>query len=179
MASVKRHVRLLLALAAVAVVAHGATTTTTIHLQFYMHDTVTASTGSPATAVRVVRGPTLAPGNPINRFGDMYTIDDPLTEGPDMASRAVGRAQGFYLMASRSADQLLLSTNMVFTAGKYNGSSVAMMGRDAILDEVRELPVVGGAGAFRGATGFVQLRTHSFNASENNAVLKVDMYLSV
>ncbi|CAO2143905.1 unnamed protein product [Urochloa humidicola] len=144
-----------------------------------MHDTVTASTGSPATAVRVVRGPTLAPGNPINRFGDMYTIDDPLTEGPDMASRAVGRAQGFYLMASRSADQLLLSTNMVFTAGKYNGSSVAMMGRDAILDEVRELPVVGGAGAFRGATGFVQLRTHSFNASENNAVLKVDMYLSV
>ncbi|CAL4993952.1 unnamed protein product [Urochloa decumbens] len=177
MASFKRHVQLrLLAVAAMAVVAHGATTT---HLQFYMHDTVTASAGSPATAMRTVRGPTPAPGNPINRFGDMYTIDDALTEEPDLASRAVGRAQGFYLMASRSADQLLLSGNMVFTAGKYNGSTVAMMGRDAILDEVRELPVVGGTGAFRDAAGFVQIRTHSFNASNNNAVLKVDMYLSV
>ncbi|CAO2148541.1 unnamed protein product [Urochloa humidicola] len=176
MASVKRYVQLLLALAAIAVVAHGATT---VHMQFYMHDTVTASRGSPATAVRVVRGPTPAPGNPINRLGDMYTIDDPLTDGPELASGAVGRAQGFYLMASLTADQLLLSGNMVFTAGKYNGSSFAMMGRDAILDEVRELLVVGGTGAFRGAAGFVQLRTHSFNASDNNAVLKVDVYLGV
>ncbi|CAO2148520.1 unnamed protein product [Urochloa humidicola] len=177
MASVKRKVQLMLALAAVAVVAHSAAAATTMHLQFYMHDTVTASMGSPATAVRVVRGPAPAPGNPLNRLGDMYTIDDPLTEGPDLASRAVGRAQGFYLMASLSADQLLLSGNMVFSAGMYNGSSVAMMGRDAILDEVRELPVVGGTGKFRGAAGFVQIRTHSFNASNNNAVLKVDMYL--
>ena len=53
------------------------------------------------------------------------------------------------------------------------------MGRDAILDEVRELPVVGGTGRFRGAAGYGLIRTHSFNASNNNAVLKVDMYLSV
>ncbi|KAG2561492.1 hypothetical protein PVAP13_8KG163300 [Panicum virgatum] len=92
--------QLLLSLATITVIAHSATTT---HLQFYMHDTVTPSAGSPATAVRAVRGPTPAPGNPINRFGDMYVIDDVLTEGADAASRAVGRAQGFYLMASRSA----------------------------------------------------------------------------
>ena len=59
-----------------------------------------------------MRGPTPAPGNPINRFGDMYVIDDVLTEGADAASRAVGRAQGFYLMASRSADQLLFSARL-------------------------------------------------------------------
>lgn len=177
MAGVNQNIRqVLLVLATVAVVAHGATAT---HLQFYMHDMVTPSAGSLATAVRAVRGPTPAPGNPINRFGDMYVIDDALTEGPDAASRAVGRAQGFYLMASRSADQLLLSANVVFTAGRHNGSSIALMGRDAILDEVRELPVVGGTGGFRGAAGYGLIRTHSFNASNNNAVLKVDMYLSV
>ncbi|KAF8781296.1 hypothetical protein HU200_000556 [Digitaria exilis] len=178
MANVKG-VQVLLALAAITAIAHGATTT---HLQFYMHDTVTPSTGTPATALRVVRGPTPSPGNSINRFGDMYAIDDPLTDAPDddAASRAVvGRAHGFYLMASREADQLLLSVNMVFTAGKHNGSSVAVHGRDAILDEVRELPVLGGTGEFRGAAGYVLIRTHSFNASNNNAVLKVDMYLSV
>ncbi|TKW00285.1 hypothetical protein SEVIR_8G098800v4 [Setaria viridis] len=175
MASVMRHVQHLMAVAAIAAVAtHGATTT---HLQFYMHDTVTPSAGSPATAVRVVRGPTPAPGDPINRFGDLYVIDDPLTEGPDLASRAVGRAQGFYLMASRSVDQLLLSANMAFTAGKYNGSSITLLGRDAIFDEIRELPVVGGTGGFHGAAGYGLIRTHSLNASNNNAVLVIDMYL--
>jgi hypothetical protein len=175
---ITRHVQLLLALAALAVVvaAHSAKTT---RLQFYMHDTVTPSAGSPATAVRIVRGPTPATGNPINRFGDMYVIDDPLTEGPDLASRTIGRAQGFYLSASLSVDQLLLSTNMVFTAGKHNGSSITLIGRDAILDEVRELPIVGGTGVFRGATGYGQIRTHSFNVSDNNAVLLVDMYVRV
>ncbi|KAJ1275500.1 hypothetical protein BS78_05G140500 [Paspalum vaginatum] len=173
----KLGMQLLLALAAIAI-AQGATTTT--HLQFYMHDTVTASAGSPATAERVVRGTAPLPGTPINRFGDMYIVDDPLTEGPDATSRAVGRAQGFYLFASRSADQaLLLSGNMVFTAGEHNGSSVAVLGRDAILDEVRELPVVGGTGAFRDATGYGLLRAHSVNFTTNNAVLKVDMYMSV
>ncbi|WVZ53044.1 hypothetical protein U9M48_004035 [Paspalum notatum var. saurae] len=168
--------QVLLALVATAI-ADGATTT---HLQFYMHDTVTASAGSPVTAQRVVRGTTPLPGTPINRFGDMYIIDDPLKEGPDMTSSAVGRAQGFYLFAAQTADQaLLLSGNMVFTAGKHNGSSIALLGRDAILDEVRELPVVGGTGGFRGATGYGLIRTHSVNFTNGNAVLKIDMYLSV
>ncbi|KAL6658100.1 hypothetical protein ACP70R_003686 [Stipagrostis hirtigluma subsp. patula] len=170
-----------LALAGVVVLAGAAAATTTTHLRFYMHDTVTAAPGAgPATAVRVARGAAPLPGDPANRFGDTYAIDDPLTEAPGAASAAVGRAQGFYLFASRSEDKaLLLCADMVFTAGPHNGSAVSVLARDAILDDVRELPVVGGTGAFRGAAGYGLLRTHSYNASTNNAVLRIDMYLKV
>lgn len=176
--------QLVLAVAAVAV-AGGAATTTTTHTRFYMHDTVTASAsggGPAATAVRVVRGAAAAalPGDAVNRFGDLYAVDDPLTDGPDASSSAaVGRARGFYMFASRTDSALLFSATMEFTAGVHRGGAVSVLARDAILDEVRELPVVGGAGVLRGAAGYGLLRTHSFNATTNNAVLQIDMYLTV
>jgi hypothetical protein len=154
-----------------------AVATATTHLRFYMHDTVTASAGNPATVVPVARGTTPLPGAPTTRFGDMYVIDDPLTEGPDAASPAVGRTQGFYLFAAQHELAVMHCLNIVFTAGKHNGSYFVVQARDAILNKVRELPVIGGAGRFRGATGYGLLRTHSFNSSTNNAVLKIDMYL--
>ncbi|CAM0874852.1 unnamed protein product [Alopecurus aequalis] len=177
MATKHRMQLILSALVSLALVAAVAPATT--HLRFYMHDIVTAEASSPATAVRVVRGMTPLLNDPINRFGDMYAIDDALTEGPNASSPVVGRAQGFYLFASRTDAALLLSANMVFMAGKHNGSAVAVFARDAILDAVRELPVVGGAGTFRGATGYGLLRTHTYDPKANNAVLQIDMYLDV
>jgi hypothetical protein len=108
----------------------------------------------------------------------MYVIDDPLTEGPGAASPAVGRAQGFYLFAAQHEVAVMHCLTIVFTAGRHNGSYVVVQGRDAIPDKVRELPVVAGAGRFRGATGYALLRTHSFNLTTKNAVLKIDMYLA-
>ncbi|CAL4993960.1 unnamed protein product [Urochloa decumbens] len=142
-----------------------------------MHDIVTAIPGSPVTAVPVVRGTTPLPVDPTTNFGDMYVIDDPLTEGPGAASPVVGRAQGFYIFASQTQLVLQLCVNTVFTAGRYNGSYLVVQARDAILDKVRELPVIGGAGGFRGVTGYVLLRTQSINVTTKNAVLKIDMYL--
>ncbi|KAM0887375.1 hypothetical protein ACQ4PT_029099 [Festuca glaucescens] len=167
----------LVSLALLLVGAEAARKKTTTHLKFYMHDIVTAEPSSPATAVRVARGVTLLPADPTKRFGDMYVIDDPLTEGPGAASPAVGTAQGFYILASRTNIALLFTVNMVFTTGPHNGSTIAVLARDAILDPVRELPVVGGTGVFRGATGYGHFRTYSANATTFNAVLQVDMYV--
>ncbi|CAL4993932.1 unnamed protein product [Urochloa decumbens] len=163
-------------LISMALAAAAAATTT--HLRFYMHDVVTAFPGSPVTAVPVVRGTTPLPIDPTTNFGDMYVIDDPLTEGPGAASPVVGRAQGFYIFASQTELALQLCVNMVFTAGRHNGSYLVVQARDAILDKVRELPVVGGAGMFRGVTGYGLLSTQSFNVTTKNAVLQIDMYLT-
>ncbi|CAN6371528.1 unnamed protein product [Urochloa humidicola] len=172
--------RLALIALSLGVAPTGASAQTSTHLRFYMHDIVTPSPGSPATAARVARGTTPLPIAPATNFGDTFVIDDPLTEGPDAASPAVGRAQGFYMFASQTELALLLSVNMVFTAGpRINGSTVAVLARDLIPAGVRELPVVGGTGAFRGASGYGLLRTHFHNASSRNAVLLIDMYLSV
>jgi len=171
---------LLISLSLAGVVGGGSAPTST-HLRFYMHDLVTPYPGAPATAVRVARGATPLPTAPNLRFGDMFVIDDLLTEGPDAASRTLGRVQGSYVFASQTELAPLLCVNMVLTAGPHNGSTVAVLGRDLILDkvDVRELPVVGGTGMLRGVTGYGKFRTHTLNATDGNAVLKIDMYLSL
>ena len=71
-------------------------------------------------------------------------IDDPLTEGPELSSKLVGKAQGIYASASQSETGLLMVLNYVFTEGKYNGSSLSILGRNAVFSGVREMPIVGG-----------------------------------
>ncbi|RRT68507.1 hypothetical protein B296_00038258 [Ensete ventricosum] len=148
----------------------------TTHLHFYMHDNIS---NPYATAVRVAQGPrtSSAPGL---YFGDIYVIDDPLTTGPSPSSPLVGRAQGFYAMASQDpADiALLLTVNLVFTEGEYKGSTLAILSRDAILSPVRELPVVGGSGKLRLARGYVLMKTYSFNHTLGDAILEWDVYVT-
>jgi|UPI0001A8670A hypothetical protein len=156
-----------------------ATATATTHLQFYVHDVVTATAGSPATAVHVARAMRPLPGVPNVRFGDTIVIDDPLTEGPDAASPAVGRVQGFYTFVDQHQLAVILSLNIVFTAGMHNGSYLVVQGKGAFFDEVTELAVSGGAGRFRGASGYGLLRTHSFDSGTNNAVVKIEIHLQM
>ncbi|XP_008775105.3 pterocarpan synthase 1-like [Phoenix dactylifera] len=144
-------------------------------LHFYMHDILS---GPNPTAIRVVQGPLNLTGFNFN-FGDVFVMDDPLTKGPNSTSELIGRAQGFYVFASQdSADiALLLTTNLVFKEGKYNGSTLSILSRDAIFAPVRELPVVGGTGVFRLARGYALLKTFSFNTTSGDAVLELDVYV--
>ena len=71
-------------------------------------------------------------------------IDDPFTEGPNISSNLIGCAQGTYIPALQSEMDLTLTMNLVFVDGKYNGSTLAVLGRDETLAPVRELPVLGG-----------------------------------
>ena len=91
------------------------------HLHFYMHDV----TGGPsATAVRVVNGPR---GN----FGNTMVIDDKLTEGTSASSTTVGRAQGYYMVASVANLEFLVNMNVILNSGPYAGSSLTVMGMEA------------------------------------------------
>ncbi|TVU25856.1 hypothetical protein EJB05_28369, partial [Eragrostis curvula] len=166
---------LIISLASLA--GNGAAAKTSTHLTFYMHDTLASTPGHPATGARMTTGTTPIPADPRYRFGDMYAIDDPLTAGPDAKSPAVGRAQGFYIFASQTEIALMFCFNVVFTSGPHNGSTVAVLARNLFAAEVRELPVVGGTGAFRGVTGYGLLRTQDYNVTAYSAVLKIDMYL--
>ncbi|XP_066337623.1 dirigent protein 1-like [Miscanthus floridulus] len=148
-----------------------------IHLHFYMHDI----TGGPGqTAVQVVKGP--GPAHPAMRgyhFGDTTVIDDALTDGPSApSSRLVGRAQGTYTLASLTEPVLAVSMTVALTGGAYNGSTLAVVGRDDVSAGVRELAVVGGTGAFRSATGHVLWRTARME-SRDHMVLELDVYATV
>ncbi|XWS56160.1 hypothetical protein CRYUN_Cryun09bG0062400 [Craigia yunnanensis] len=126
------------------------------HLHFYFHDIIS---GKNATACRVAEAPSTNHSSTF--FGATVMIDDPLTIKPDVNSKIVGRAQGMYAFASQSEFSLLMVLNFAFTEGKYNGSTLSLLGRNKILSSVREMPIVGGSGVFRFARGYAQARTYS------------------
>ncbi|KAK9116221.1 hypothetical protein Sjap_015168 [Stephania japonica] len=143
-------------------------------LQFYMHDVVQ---GPNLTAVRVAPSPdnqalTNSTGSDpfASFFGSVFVMDNPLTAVPDRGSTLVGRAQGIYVHASQQNEfSLLMTLTYMFVSGPYNGSSFSVVGRNPVMGEDRELPIVGGTGMFRLARGYCLLETHSMDGM--NAVV--------
>ncbi|XP_050901040.1 dirigent protein 22 [Lathyrus oleraceus] len=140
------------------------------HLRFYWHDIMN---GKNPTSIMVVP-PTL---NSTTFFGSVHMIDNPLTLGPELSSKLVGKAQGFYASASQEEIAFLNGMNFVFIEGKYNGSSITILGRNPIYDKVREMPVVGGSGVFRFARGYAQDTTYSLDPKTFDAVVEYNVYV--
>ncbi|KAK9277848.1 hypothetical protein L1049_027405 [Liquidambar formosana] len=139
------------------------------NIQFYMHDIVG---GPKPTAVRVAGRPgNFSSPDPIAAmFGSIFVMDNPLTVSPDPNSTVIGRAQGIYAMSSQKDEfSLLMTLTYEFISGRHNGSSFSVVGRNPVMREVREMPIVGGTGVFRLARGYCFARTYSME--QINAVI--------
>ncbi|XP_057849437.2 dirigent protein 23-like [Cryptomeria japonica] len=136
------------------------------HLQFYFHDKVE---GKNVTAVLVASAPTTNTSSTF--FGGVVVIDDLLTEGPEPTSKLVGRAQGLYAAAGQEELRLLMAVTYVFQGGKFNGSTLSVVGNNAVFNKVREMPIVGGSGKFRLARGYALAQTHFFDLKSGNAIV--------
>ncbi|XP_015063474.1 dirigent protein 22-like [Solanum pennellii] len=136
-------------------------------LHFYFHDTVTATKPSAiqiAQANNTFQSPTF--------FGLVRMMDNPLTVNPEPNSKIIGRAQGIYGSASFEDIGLLMTLNLVFTNGKYNGSTLSILGHNQIFHEYREMPIVGGSGVFRLAKGIATAKTYSSDNTTQNAIVE-------
>ncbi|KAL7615879.1 pterocarpan synthase 1-like [Lactuca sativa] len=142
------------------------------HLHFYFHDIVTSRH---PTAIKVAAAPIANTTRSL--FGLMMMMDDPLTLTPEPRSKIVGRAQGMYASADLKELGFLMVLNYCFTEGKYNGSTLSILGRNAALTPVREMPVVGGSGLFRFARGYAQAKTHSIDFTTGNAVVEYNVFV--
>lgn len=140
------------------------------HFRVYWHDIYS---GSNPTAVAIVQ----PHNNSSTMFGFLSMIDDPLTEGPELNSKLVGKAQGFYGSASQEENGLIVIMNFVFMEGKYNGSTLTILGRNKVFLPVREMPVIGGSGFFRFARGYVKARTIKFNQTNGDATVEYNIYV--
>ncbi|KAK2985815.1 hypothetical protein RJ640_019311 [Escallonia rubra] len=65
-------------------------------LRFYFHDFLR---GKSPTTVRVAQAKTTDTSPTL--FGEVNMMDDPLTVGPEITSKLVGRAHGFYASSSQ------------------------------------------------------------------------------
>ncbi|KAH6803451.1 Disease resistance-responsive family protein [Perilla frutescens var. frutescens] len=136
----------------------------TTHLHFYFQDRVG---GDHPTAVKII-------GEGMG-FGTTFMIDDALTRRPERDSEIVGRAQGMYSAAAQNDLALLMVVTLSFSQGKYNGSSLSMLGRNHVLDGVREMPIVGGSGLFRFARGFALAHTVWFDPKTGDATVEYNV----
>ncbi|VVB01389.1 unnamed protein product [Arabis nemorensis] len=140
------------------------------HLLFYWHDSVQ---GRNPTAVRIKQ-----PVSNSTMFGSMTMMDDPLTTDVYRNSTVVGQAQGFYAGAAQGEISYLVVMNFAFKTGEYNGSTIAILGRDPVLSsKVREMPIIGGSGIFRLARGYVEARTKLSNPKVGVAIVEYNCYV--
>ncbi|XP_077239002.1 dirigent protein 22-like [Tasmannia lanceolata] len=142
------------------------------HLRFFWHDIVS---GPNPTVVQIASAPSTR--NSSTFFGSLSMIDDPLTEGPDLSSKLLGRAQGFYASASQQEVGLLMAMNFAFIEGKYNGSTISIMGRNTVFSSVREMPVIGGSGLFRFARGYALAKTNMFDLKTGDAIIEYNVFV--
>lgn len=132
-------------------------------LKFYLHDTLS---GSNPSAVKIA-GPDGMEYDPVP-FGSLLVMDDPMTAAPEV----VGNGRGMYVSARRGGGEdvvFVTYAGYAFTSGRFNGSSLSVLSRNAVMDSSRELAVVGGRGQLEMAVGTA---TVSFDAATGDAVLE-------
>ncbi|XP_074561472.1 dirigent protein 22-like [Curcuma longa] len=135
------------------VLAAAASPENYLHLRFFQHE---RTMGTPnATVVLSVNADNsgLATG-----FGNIVAYDNALRETTDLRAPIIGHSQGLGIGADRSGASGFTVFTMVFTGGKYNGSSLDIQGifiAQPLLETVSERAIVGGTGRFRGARGYL------------------------
>ncbi|MCH94726.1 disease resistance response protein, partial [Trifolium medium] len=145
----------------------------TSHFRFYWHDIVS---GENATSIDIISA--LPKYNTTTIFGEVKIIDNPLTLGPELSSKLIGRAQGIYASTSQTELNFLMIMNFVLFEGKYNGSTISILGRNDAYEKVRELPVIGGSGIFRFAKGYAEATTHFLDTKTGDATTEYNVYVT-
>ncbi|CAL5029437.1 unnamed protein product [Urochloa decumbens] len=140
------------------------------HIHFYFHE---VQAGAPNATVVVVA----SLHKNASTFGDVGVFDNALREGPDPASRLIGRAQGVGVHASLDESSGLTAINFVFSDyGEYSGSTLATLGRLS-LSGPSERSIVGGTGKLRFARGYMTSKLLSSKGA--SIVVVFDMYFTL
>lgn len=152
-------------------VPRGRRNVTTFH--FYVHDV----RGGPNATLYGVASASVTATSPTG-FGQINVFDDLVTADPNITSPEVARAQGTTTSADLRVRAVAMNMNFYITAGKFNGSTISVIGRNQVAAAERELTVAGGAGAFRYARGYAITRSYSNDAATNYSVLEYTIYVT-
>lgn len=117
------------------------------------------------------RGPTSS----ILHFGTIVAVDDPVTEGPSIESKEIGRAQGLYVNSQLDGKGLHMVFSVIFTDGEFKGSSLEIQGADIFAMKEREFGIVSGTGFFRFVKGYGIMETEFMDIANLRAVLKLNV----
>ncbi|XP_042460756.1 dirigent protein 22-like [Zingiber officinale] len=123
------------------------------------------------TAITVVGSATSNPRG----FGSIVAFDDQIREGSSADSKIIGFAQGIAPEVSLGQRAWLGLLSIVFLDGKYNGSSLTLMGQ-ATLEGATERTIIGGTGIFRSARGYT-VNTLLSGTPAGYLIIECDAYI--
>ncbi|KAI4351137.1 hypothetical protein L6164_005520 [Bauhinia variegata] len=105
-------------------------------------------------------GGQLPPGSTFQKleFGTMTVFDDELTEGPELRSGFLGKAQGFYVASSEDGNGQTIAFTAMFQSENY-ADTISFFGvhRNAVSQS--QLAIMGGTGKYVNAKGFAIVKT--------------------
>ncbi|KAL2239773.1 dirigent protein 10 [Sesamum indicum] len=114
-------------------------------------------------------------------FGTMTVFDDELTEGHELGSGLVGKAQGFYISSSEDGTSQTMAFTVMFTSGSY-ADSLSFFGVHRTAVSESHLAIMGGTGKYVNAKGFATVKTfRGTNQHETDGVetlLQITVYLA-
>ncbi|KAF8402827.1 hypothetical protein HHK36_010918 [Tetracentron sinense] len=90
-------------------------------------------------------------------FGTMTVIDDELTQGHELGSGLVGKAQGFYVASSEDGSSQTLAFTAMFESGSY-ADSLSFFGVHRMAVSESQLAIMGGTGKYVNAKGYATVK---------------------
>ena len=110
-----------------------------------------------------------------DQFGTVFVDDNILTQGVSIESTLVGRSQAIPVVASLDGNNTALAATILFTNGKYKGSTVEFKGIALRSVDANEFAIIGGTKQFRYATGYIIFELVS--AVGGYIISRVDLYI--
>lgn len=95
-------------------------------------------------------------------FGSITVVDNELTEGHELGSGVVGKAQGFYLASSLDGTSHTLVLTALFHGGDGDlvvDDTVSFFGIHRTGSPLSEIAVIGGTGKYENAKGYATIET--------------------
>ncbi|XP_059660686.1 dirigent protein 25-like [Cornus florida] len=131
----------------------------------------------------ILNGGQLPAGSTIQKlmFGTMTVFDDELTEGHELGSGLVGKAQGFYVASSEDGSSQAMAFTAMFVSGSYV-DSLSFFGVHRTAASESQLAIMGGTGKYVNAKGFATLKTfpatNQHNTDGVETLLQIIVYLT-
>ncbi|XP_059431364.1 dirigent protein 25-like [Corylus avellana] len=114
-------------------------------------------------------------------FGTLSVFDNELTEGHELGSGLVGKAQGFYVASSEDGTSQTMAFTTMFESGGY-ADSLSFFGVHRIAVSESQLAVMGGTGKYVNAKGYATVKTFPATNQQNNGgvetLLQFTLYLT-
>ncbi|KAK9279854.1 hypothetical protein L1049_013536 [Liquidambar formosana] len=103
----------------------------------------------------------LLPGATLQKlmFGTITVVDDELTQGHELGSVVVGKAQGFYLASSLDGSSQTVAFTALFHNGDHEEDTLSFFGVHRTAAVESQIAIVGGSGKYENAKGYAIIQT--------------------